>query len=458
MHLGRTAHNGLPQRVDVLLRHLNAFQPGICDNRSRVIAHHTAAVSGAGPFGQESALAVCVGKALLHLLVHRGIGKVQQREQAAERVPETCVREHITRENLAVVGAIVHGLSGGVELVEATGEQHRTVQAGVESAQTVQVIVLYLEASKHVVPAVTALFLDALEVAVAQFLHVALSLFGADERGCNARVDHLALVRAETYDCTGMVALHRLTFLHDLAVVQHRCGVGDRGIEHYLEIIAEIVGHAAAVLGGIAHNLVFRRNHLDVRAVVHGVDHHVAFVVGECEAHCGCTVRRRHFGHHVMVGQVHAVIIWSGRLGLVREPGGTFVLIEDGGSGHRHDGELSVVVDPGTGLMRLLDAADLVGVVGVCPAVAHLAGLRRPEIHAPGHGRGGICVARREGMFRLRAHQRADIIHRTACPVSGAIRSRTCQYGCSHYRRDFHDVFCWHSVFVYVVFIVSRYL
>ncbi|MCY1311274.1 hypothetical protein D9M70_615580 [compost metagenome] len=61
--------------------------------------------------------------------------------------------------------------------------------------------------------------------------------------------------------------------------------------------------------------------------------------------------------------------------------------------------------------MSLLKAPDLVGVIGVGPAITHFAGLWHPEIHAPGHSNGRIGVSGRQGMLGLRTYQRADILN-----------------------------------------------
>ena len=86
------------------------------------------------------------------------------------------------------------------------------------------------------------------------------------------------------------------------------------------------------------------------------------------------------------------------------EPAGTAVFVEIHLANSRHDGKLAVVVDPRTGLVGLFETPDLVGVVGVLPAVAHLARLRHPEVHAPGQGDGGIGVACGKAKFRSASH------------------------------------------------------
>ena len=77
----------LPQFVDVVAA--DSLDVGIGHDRGRVVADHAVAVSRAGPFGQEPALAIGVDQSLLHLLVHRGVDEVEQGEERTEGVPET---------------------------------------------------------------------------------------------------------------------------------------------------------------------------------------------------------------------------------------------------------------------------------------------------------------------------------------------------------------------------------
>ena len=93
-----------------------------------------------------------------------------------------------------------------------------------------------------------------------------------------------------------------------------------------------------------------------------------------------------------MVGKIYLVVEGVYLLAFVREPAGTLILIEFGCTNYRHERKLSIVVDPWAGLMRLLEATNLVLGVGVHPAVAHLTGLRRPEVHAPGTCNGWVGV------------------------------------------------------------------
>mgnify|MGYP000575342911 CR=1 FL=1 len=95
-----------------------------------------------------------------------------------------------------------------------------------------------------------------------------------------------------------------------------------------------------------------------------------------------------------LTGQIHFIIICLCSFALVSKPAGTFVFIEFRFVYHRHDGELSVVVYPRTGLVSLLESADLRSCVLIHPAVAHLTCLRAPEVHTPRTRDGRIRVTR----------------------------------------------------------------
>ena len=89
---------------------------------------------GRRPFGQETALACRVSESLLDFGVHGGVNEVQQREKAAEGVPEPGVGIHVAGEHLAVVGAVMQDIAVLVDLVELAREQGRTVEARIERA------------------------------------------------------------------------------------------------------------------------------------------------------------------------------------------------------------------------------------------------------------------------------------------------------------------------------------
>ena len=66
------------------------------------------------------------------------------------------------------------------------------------------------------------------------------------------------------------------------------------------------------------------------------------------------------------------------------EPRGTLFFIKDRLLPcHRKEGELPIVIDPWTGLMRLLDPSNFVRLIAVLPAISHLSRLGSPAVHPP---------------------------------------------------------------------------
>ena len=130
----------------------------------------------------------------------------------------------------------------------------------------------------------------------------------------------------------------------------------------------------------------------------------------ESEAEQRSPFRGHQFRHHIVLGQIHLIIIWLGLFPLVREPAGTLVFLEYRLSDHRHKGKLAIVVNPRTGLMRLLEAPDSGGRVHVLPSISHFPGLRSPEIHSPRAGNGRIGISSRKLISGLCTHQWIHII------------------------------------------------
>jgi len=95
----------------------------------------------------------------------------------------------------------------------------------------------------------------------------------------------------------------------------------------------------------------------------------------------------------------------------MREPTGAFFPGNFQFPGHREKRKLAVIVDPRTGLVCLLEALNMCCIVGIHPAVAHFGGLRRPEIHSPGHGNGRVGVSVRQRLIGIGAHKRIDVIY-----------------------------------------------
>ena len=417
VHLVGSRRHRLVERLDILLgRH--ALEDGIRNDRRRVVAHHAAAVSGRGPFGQEAALAVGVGQTGLDLGIDRRIDQVEQREERTEGIPEARIGIHVAREHLAVVGAVVYDLAVGRHLIELAGEEHRTVETRIEGAVLVDAAALDLDGTQHLVPALAGLLLHPIEVHVTQLLEILESLLARDERRGDADVHLLAARGREVHLGHGVVTLDRLAALG----VEHLAAgfVGSRRVgqleaaeglvEGHHEIVAEVLGHTAAVARSVSGDGAVV-DHLDCRPAVEGIDHHPALAaLGEGEAHDGGTLGRRNLGLDVVVGQVDRIVIGLGRLRLVREPALPRLLVQLVVPAHGHHRELSVVVDPRRRLVRLFQAAERVRPVGVGPAVAHLARLGRPEVHAPRQSDGRIGVARRKGEIGLRTHQSRHIL------------------------------------------------
>ena len=295
-------------------------------------------------------------------------------------------------------------------LVELVGKERRTVEARVEGAHLVEVAAADLYTAQHLVPCLAALLGHLLERVVAQLLEVRKRLLGAYERRGYAGVNLLALAGCETYDCAGMVCLLRERTLVDLAV-----GNGGDIFEGLVElddkVILEVAGNAAAVARSVSRDSVVGLVDLDGRSAVEGVNHHIRILrVGECESEDGGTVCWGELRDDVMLGEVDLVIVCLGHFALVREPACALVLIEYGCAYDGHYRELSEVVDPRAGLMRLLESADLVVGIDILPAVSHLARLRGPEVHTPRAGDGGVGVSRRELECRERPDQRIDVV------------------------------------------------
>ena len=205
----------------------------------------------------------------------------------------------------------------------------------------------------------------------------------------------LTAAGVERHDGSRMVAGHL-----GLAAMQHTVVYRVIDLERLVKlddkIILEALGYTTAVARRVAVDGAVVGCDGDCRPLVKGVDYDVGLLgLGVGETQHGGALGGRHLGGHVIVGKIHLIVIWCRRLGLVREPAGALVLVPHGRAHCGHQRELPVVVDPRAGLVRLLEAAYLVGSVGVLPPVTVFACLRHPEVHAPRHGDGGIGVTGR---------------------------------------------------------------
>ncbi len=391
-----------------------AFDPRVGQNRCGVVAHHAVAVARAAPFGEKSALAVGVKETFLHFQTDRRIEEVEQREEGAECVPDAGIGIEVAGHYASVIGTIVHRVACGIHLVEFAGEECGAVETGVERAQLVGVgsLGVDLHTAEHVVPCVAAGGTHGVEVNSGHFAEIDNGLLLAYKRRGHSGRDLLSALCAESDHGSGMFAgIGQRVGVQFLSVGGgHIVGVA---VELHHEIVGEIVGHTAAVARGASYDTASGNAHF--RAVVERIDHHKRLSFGEGEPHDGCAVGGCHLGNDIVVGEIHLIIIWRDRLGLMREPARAAVLIEYRSAGDGHQRELAVVVDPRAGLMGLLEAADTFVGVGILPSVAHLAGLGCPEIHAPRARYGRIGVAGRQVKSGHGAHERADIVSRICC-------------------------------------------
>ena len=276
----------------------------------------------------------------------------------------------------------------------------------------VDVVRLHLDTTQNVVPCLASACLYFVERVRAKLLQVLKSLLLRDERRRNAHVHLLATAGLEAHDAAGMVAFGLNVSRIDMSV-GNGGGIGEVLVKLHHKIVLEVMRYATRILCSISHNHALLRHDLDIRTLVESVNYYIALVLGEGDAHDGSALCRCKLGHHIVVGKIGTIIIRCSHLGLVREPRSTLLLIEYWGFARLgHDSELSVVVNPWTGLMSLLESAQLVGSIGVGPSVAHLSRLRSPEVHAPWHTNGRIGVACRNSVRRLCSDKRAHIVYR----------------------------------------------
>ena len=73
------------------------------------------------------------------------------------------------------------GLALGIQLVETAGEEYRAVQAAIERAQVVDIIILDLDTSQYLVPAFAAGSFYLLQRTLANLVEVLLGLLQTDE-------------------------------------------------------------------------------------------------------------------------------------------------------------------------------------------------------------------------------------------------------------------------------------
>ena len=158
--------------------------------------------------------------------------------------------------------------------------------------------------TQHLVPALLRTGFHRLEIGIADLgFEVVQSLLSGDERRGHARRHLLAAAGGEIDRRKGMFAFGLETFQFVLSVEYPKAA--ERLVEADDEPVAEIVGHAAAVARGVSYDGAAVGHDFDLRPAVEGVDHHARFVrLGKGEAQHGGAIRRSHFGHDIVVGQI----------------------------------------------------------------------------------------------------------------------------------------------------------
>ena len=256
----------------------------------------------------------------------------------------------------------------------------------------IDILILYLYLSQNFVPTLTSLQFELIHIRLSQFLEIQHGLGTADKRRSNTCLNFFAtLTGFESDDGTHMVSLllagrNQFSILHTDKCIKVVIKLDD-------EVIAEIIRHSPTVAGRKSDYFPFSRNHLDITSLVEGINHHIGLIsLREGESHQGSTLRRAQLCRYIIVCQIDTIIIRCSLLCLVREPAGTLRLIKDRLTHGRQERELTIIIDPRTWLMSLLQSFDLLSRISVLPSIAHISGLRHPEVHTPWHRYGWISI------------------------------------------------------------------
>ena len=142
----------------------------------------------------------------------------------------------------------MHDFSFSVYLVKATWEKHGAVQAGIEGAQVINVIVFHLYLTHFTVPDLSSVRYQLVETVFAKLFEIQLRLFGADKGGSNTCVYDFSLFRGES-DHGPCVVSFCFCFIRKNVVFENCGNECERFVELNHEIVFEVFRHTAAILG-----------------------------------------------------------------------------------------------------------------------------------------------------------------------------------------------------------------
>ena len=192
------------------------------------------------------------------------------------------------------------------------------------------------------------------------------------------------------------------SFIYRDTAVSHRSLVRKRLVKFYYKIVFEIIRHTTTILGRITNDTVICRINLHIRTLVKRINHYVRMLIfRESKTEQGSPFSRNQLCHYIMFCQIYLIIICLCFFTFMREPAGTFVFIKHRFSYHRHNGKLTVVINPRAGLMGLFKSSDFSSCIHILPSVSHFSGLRSPEVHTPRTCNSRIRISGRKLISRL---------------------------------------------------------
>ena len=148
--------------------------------------------------------------------------------------------------------------------------------------------------------------------------------------------------------------------------IAYGCRVSEGLVESNGEVILKVGRYTTAVFGRVTDDFILGRNHFHIRTIVECIDYYIRILaLGKSEAEYGCTLRRDNFGCNIVIRKECAVVIGCRYLRFMIEPACTLVLVEYGLTCNGHNRELSVIINPRTGLMCLFETSDTVRCIGV---------------------------------------------------------------------------------------------